>query len=190
MSTPLSEPDAQAIAERCSEALSGARDELVAHGVDPEGLAEFAPSHRRLLIARPARMLPLGRVWRLGVLLLATEDDPPALYAAGRVTRSAERGRPNHQSLSREERREIAAAALRAGYPTGAPVNYASTRIPLDTAGVAALAGEAAGEGPLGVFDGELRVRWRRGAPLDPAPSLASYLAERVELLVDPPQGA
>jgi hypothetical protein len=33
-------------------------------------------------------------------------------------------------------------------------------------------------------------VRWRAGAPLESAPTLEQYLAERVGLLVDPPLGA
>lgn len=183
--TPLSHAELQAIAERGAGKLAEAREALAGHGAEPEELAEFVPARRRLLIARPARMVPLGRVWRLGSLLLAT-DGSAALYTAGQVTRSAERGRPNYQSASREHRREIAAAALRGGYPVGTAVNFAARRIPLDADGLSALTDDD----PIGVFAGELRVRWRRDAPLDPAPSFESYLFERVRFLIDPPRGA
>lgn len=155
----------------------------------PEGLAELVPAGRRLLVfPRPATMRPLGEVWRLGVLLL---DADGRLYAAGRATRAAERGRVGYQSVSREERRELAAAALRGGYPEGAPVNFDVTPIALDgvDAGSAVPLGDDP-ELPVGYADGMLRVRWRAGAPLEGAPPLEQYLRERVDLLVDPPLGA
>jgi len=135
------------------------------------------------VLRRPATMRPLGEVWRLGVLLLSPDG---SLYAAGAATRSAERGRAGYQSRSREERREIAAAALRGGYPVGTPVNFGAIPLPLDEAGLLALGDEA----PVGVHDQAVRVRWRAGAPLAGAPTLEQYLAERVGLLVDPPLGA
>lgn len=186
MSTHIPEPDARAIAARCAETLSGVRKKLSAYGIEPESLAELVPARRRFLIKRPARMRPLGKAWRLGVLLLAADDESPALYAAGRTTRSAERGRPNHQSTSREERREIAAAALRSGYPIGTTVHFDARRIPLDPAGIVGLPDGS----PVGVFGDELRVRWRTGAPLDPALTLEMYLVERAGFLLDPPEGA
>lgn len=162
---------------------------LQAAGVEPEALAEFVPAGRRwLVLPRAATMRPLGEVWRLGALLLGTDG---TLYAAGRATRAAERGRPGYQSASREERRELAAAALHGGYPAGTPVNFDVTQIRLvelvtrhdppepETPAEHPL--------PLGVHDGELRVRWRPGASLDGAATLDAYLAERVELLVNPP---
>jgi hypothetical protein len=39
----------------------------------------------------------------------------------------------------------------------------------------------------VGYADGEFRVRWRPGAPLQGAPTLADFLAERIELLIAPP---
>lgn len=149
-------------------------------GAAPEALAELVPEGRRLIVLRrPAHMRPLGEVWRLGVLLLGTDG---RLYASGRATRAAERGRVGYQSTSREERRELAAAALRGGYPEGAPVNFDAVPLPL---------GGALGPGaPIGFSGGEIRVRWRAGASLDGAQTLAQYLEERVGLLVDPPLGA
>lgn len=165
-------------------ACTTAASTLQAAGVVPEGLAEFVPERRRLLVVRrPATMRPLGEVWRLGTLLLDTDG---RLLTAGRATRAAERGRAGYQSLSREERRDIAAAALRGGYAVGAPVNYDAVPIPLDTVQL-----ERAGEDqPLGLHAGAVRVRWRQGAPLEGAPTLEQYLSERVELLIHPPLGA
>ncbi|QBE49506.1 hypothetical protein [Leucobacter triazinivorans] len=208
-------------AERAARACAEAAEQLRAAGVPAEALAEYVAPRRVLLWTRPATMRPLGDVWRIGPLLLGGSGE---LYALGRATRAAERGRPGYQSLSREERREIAAAALRGGYETGTPVNYDAVRIPLgpDESGPdpetpeapeapeasgaprapgAASADSAAPAGgpltpstgstrrelPVGVADGEFRVRWRAGAPLAGAPTLRDFLAERVELLISPP---
>lgn len=154
--------------------------------VPTEALAEYVAPRKAFLRTRPATMRPIGEVWRLGSLLLDTEGN---LYAAGHATRSAERGRPGYQSVSREERREIAAAALRGGYPIGTAVNYDAVPIPIPTPLVAE-AGPYDADGPVGISEGALRVRWRPGASLDGAPTLESFLADRVGLLVDPPLGA
>ncbi|MBO1900666.1 hypothetical protein J4H92_01735 [Leucobacter weissii] len=158
----------------CAEARSRLRDA----GIPPEALADWVPEGRRLLVLRrPAVLRPLGEVWRLGVLLLGTER---GLYAVGRITRAAERGRAGYQSVSQEERREIAGAALRGGYAAGTAVNFDA--MPLDLASPP----PPEAVSPLGRSGGELRVRWRAGAPLESAPTLESYLAERVQLLTRP----
>lgn len=164
----------------CDEAVRALREA----GIPPEGLAELVPEGRRLLVLRrPATMRPIGEAWRLGTLLLGTDG---RLWAAGRATRAAERGRTGYQSLSREERRDLAAAALRGGYPLGAPVNFDAEPLPLDPESLRSLGPDS----PLGAEGGEVRVRWRAGASLDGAPTLQRYLAERVSLLVDPPLSA
>lgn len=177
------------------EAASASAARLRAVGVVPEALAEFLPERRVLLVRRQATMRPLGEVWRLGRLLLsasrtAESGEAPRLLAAGRTTRAAVRPHPGNQSISREERRDIAAAALKGGYPEGTVVHFDATALPGDEEGLRALGPES----PLGVHDGgrgpELRVRWRARAPLEGAPTLAEYLSERVSLLVDPPEGA
>lgn len=189
---------ALAAARACERAAATLRD----CGAATEGLAEYEEPRRRLLRTRPARLRPLGRVWRLGALLLGENG---SLYAAGRATRAAEPGRPGYQSQSREERREIAAAALRGGYGVGDPVNFDA--VPLlvphphesdatptgDPAADGSASGAAAAEmlrripddAPIGVVDGEIRVRWRPGAPLEGAASLMQYLDERIDLLVN-----
>lgn len=173
-------------ADRAARACAEAIARLQTGGTATEFLAEYVAPRRVLLWTRPATMRPLGEVWRIGPLLLGTTGE---LYALGHATRAAERGRPGYQSISREERREIAAAALRGGYPSGAPVNYDAMPIPLRGFDPDPAPTGPAVKLPVGYADGEFRVRWRAGAPLEGAPALAAFLAERVELLVDPPFG-
>lgn len=175
------------LVETVSEAVREAEAKLRDSGVAPEALAAFVPERRKLLIRRKPTMQPLGHVWRLGTLMIGADaGSPPALYVVGKATRSAARLHPGNQSVSREERRDVAAAALHGGYAEGTPVNYDAVQIALDEATLTSLAPEL----PLGLVDGEIRVRWRAGAPLDGAQTLRAYLRERSELLAHPPQGA
>lgn len=175
-------------AELWDDALRAAQDSarrLRQAEVTPGALAAYIPAGKRLgILPRPATMRPLGDVWRLGVLLLDTDG---RLYASGRATRAEPRGRAGYQSQSREERRDLAAAALRGGYPSGTPVNFDA--IPLTLEWALRAAGSDA-TCPVGFTDDALRVRWNRGASLQGAPTLAQYLDERVRLLVDPPLGS
>lgn len=181
-----------AYGESIELATASAFARLEGAGVRPEPLAELVPERRVMLVKRAATMRRLGEVWRLGVLLLtAPATDPataplPPLFAAGRTTRSAARPYPGNQSISREERRDIAAAALRGGFSEGSSVHFDATTIPLNEEALRALGPDH----PLGVHGDGLRVRWRSGASLESAPTLGAYLDERVELLVHPPEGA
>ncbi len=175
--------EVRAAAERAEAAARDAASRLHDAAIAPEELAEYVPSRRGFLRMKPPTMRPLGSVWRLGALLL---DANGALFALGHATRAAERGRPGYQSVSREERREIAAAALRGGYTAGTEVNYDAVPIPLDPASPEAILALAS-ELPVGFDSGEVRVRWRAGAPLSGAPTLDAFLTERVDLLIDPP---
>lgn len=169
--------------DRAATACSETAAALSSAGIPTEALAEFVPAGTRLrFFPRPAIMRPIGEVWRVGTLLLGTEG---TLWAGGPATRAAERGRVGYQSVSREERRDIAAAALRGGYPIGAPVNFDARPLPLDEASVRALPPDA----PIGFADGRIRVRWRAGAPFEGAQTLDRYLRERAGLLIDPPFG-
>ena len=182
----------QQLVDRAVRACREAAARLALAGVPPEALAEFVPAGRRFgVLPRAATMRPLGEVWRLGALLL---DADGGLFAAGRATRAQERGRPGYQSASREARRDIAAAALHGGYPAGTPVNFDARPLPLaelarrhDSAQAAPVTEE---ELPLGVHEGEFRVRWRAGASIAGAQTLDAYLAERVDLLIHPPFAA
>jgi len=179
-------------AERAAVACSEAARALREAAVELEALAELVPERRRLgIFRRPATMRKLGGAWRLGVLLLGDDADEISLYAMGRTTRAAERGRAGYQSRSLEDRRDLAAAALRGGYPPGTPVNFDARRLPLDGSALGRLCPELPIDLHAAASDDEtrleVRVRWRPGAALDDAPTLERYLTERVALLVDPP---
>lgn len=175
--------EVRAAVERAGAAARGTAARLRDSSVAPEELAQYVPSRRGFLRMKPPTMRPLGSVWRLGSLLL---DPDGALFALGHATRAAERGRPGYQSISREERREIAAAALRGGYAAGTEVNYDAVPIALEPASPESIL-TLASELPVGFDAGEVRVRWRAGAPLSGAPTLDAFLTERADLLIDPP---
>ena len=204
----VGDDETRAAWQRARQACAASALELREAGIALEALAEYVPERGTFLWRRKATMRPLGEAWRLGTLLLGADG---ALYAHGHSTRSAERGRPSYQSESREVRREIAAAALHGGYPVGTPVNYDATQLLAAASGPgqADFGGEPTGavfdpdhaaagpdssaatspprELPVGLAEGEVRVRWRAGAPLTGAQTLEAFLAERVELLINPP---
>jgi hypothetical protein len=155
--------------------------ELAAAGARDEALAEFVPAHRVLLVDRPARMRPLGRVWRLGVVLLAPDG---SLLATGGITRAVEPGHPGHVAASVEDRREHRAAAFRGPFPRGETVNYDAAPIRLEATAL------RDGSGPLLLMDGRVLVRWSASLGDEAAAPFAPYLTERVELLLHPPEGA
>lgn len=161
-------------------ALAHAAATLAAVGARDEALAEFVPEHRVLLLTRKAAMVPLGRVWRLGVLLL---DADARVYATGLITRALPPGRRAYQAQSAEQRREFRGAAFRGPFERGETVNFDAVPIDLDDAAL------RESPGPLLLRGGEAMVRWDRSSP-DALTRLDEYLADRVRLLVDPPEGA
>ncbi|GAA4752078.1 hypothetical protein GCM10025783_25920 [Amnibacterium soli] len=166
--------------ERAKRVLREAAGRLAAAGIADEAVAEFEPATRRLGIPRRARLRPVGRGWRLGVLLLSADG---GVRATGAVTRAVPPGHPGHMAVSTEERREVRAAAFRA-FPQGATVNYDAPVVPLTAEAL------RDGTGPLLLRDDGVRVRWSLSAGDDAARDLESYVAERVGLLLDPPRGA
>jgi hypothetical protein len=168
--------EAEAIAA-ARAALSAAAERLA--GAPDDAVAEYAPAHRRFGLPRAARLRPIARAWRLGVLLLSADG---TLRATGAVTRAVPPGHPGHMAASTEERREVRAAAFRGPFPAGSTILYDAPVIDLD-----ALRGAT---GPLFLAGDRVLVRWSLSAPDDAARDLVPYLAERVELLLHPPQGA
>ncbi|MGT2426223.1 hypothetical protein [Amnibacterium kyonggiense] len=146
-----------------------------------DAVAVLQPAGRRFGVPRPARLRPVGRAWRLGVLLLSADG---TVRATGAVTRAVAPGHPGHMAASTEERRRIRDAAHRGPFPEGSTVHY--------DAPVVALTAEALRDapGPLFLRDGRVLVRWSVSASDDAARELGPYLDERVGLLLDPPQGA
>ncbi|MGW9632197.1 hypothetical protein ACWGST_15985 [Agromyces sp. NPDC055520] len=154
--------------------------ELGRHGARDEALAEYVPERRTLGIPRAARMTPLGRVWRLGVLLV---DAQGRLFATGRVVRAERPVRRSTPAAAIAEQRAFAVAAVKGGFAEGETVNFGAA--PVDPAELA----RAAASGPLVVVGDDLFVRWNPAQP-DALTPLGRYLADRVELLANPPSGA
>lgn len=177
----VADDDGRAAVDRARAALREAAERLSAGGVADEVVAGFEPAARRFGIPRRARLRPLGRGWRVGVLLLAADG---TVWATGSVTRAVPPGHPGHVAASTEERREVRAAAFRGPFEPGSTVNFDTPVIDLSPE---ALQGAT---GPLFLRGGRVLVRWSRSAGDDAARDLEPYLAERVGLLLDPPQGA
>lgn len=176
--------DAAAAVARAREAVDRAVRELAAASARTETLAEYVPARRVLGLPRAPRMFAIGPVWRLGVLLL---DADGRLYATGRVVRAERPARKSVIAESVAEHRAYRAAAVKGGIPEGATVVFDAAALELE---VDAL---AAGQGTLVFTDGAdgvvVAVRWNPSFA-DAAMPLESYLAERVDLLAHPPQGA
>lgn len=181
----MTEADDAGSATTHSEAVSRARasiaravSDLSAAGARDEALGELIPERRVLGITRAPRMRALGRVWRLGVLLLAADG---TLYEAGAVTRALMPKRINVPSVSAEQRRALNAAAARGPFAEGESVDFDAVPIDLDELETSSTAG------PLTVEGAAVMVRWSASSALVP---FEAYLADRVDLLAHPPGGA
>lgn len=202
------ECDDEAAVAGIRSSLRGAAEDLEAVHARDEALARFVPARRQaLLLMRKSALIPIGRVWRLGVFLLgvsqaggaataggpaggragapadAPADDGVLLYATGQTTRAVDPLYRGFQSVSAETRRDYRGAAFRGPFERGETVNFGATAIEMDAASL------RSSSGPLLLRDGEARVRWAASIDAATVP-FESYLAERVELLVHPPQGA
>jgi hypothetical protein len=167
-----------AVARIC-ELIADAVTTLRGGAARDEALAEFVPERRVLGLPRAARMSAVGRVWRLGVLLL---DADGRLYATGRVVRAE---RPARRSVTAEavaEQRALRAAAVKGGIAEGETADFDARPIDLES-----LVRDGA-SGPLVLRDGDVFVRWNPSQP-DALTPLDRYLADRVDLLVRPPGG-
>ncbi|WP_285114956.1 hypothetical protein [Leifsonia sp. fls2-241-R2A-40a] len=177
----MSDGSDSAAIEGISAAIQDAVARLESADARQETLAEYIPARRKLLIPREPVLRRVGHVWRLGVFLL---DASGELRATGTLVRATPPGRPQYQSESAEHRRALRAAAQRGHFRDGETVNFDAPPIPLD----AAVLREA--RGPLFVRDGHALVRWSATAGDAGARDFGGYLAERVELLSHPPDGA
>jgi hypothetical protein len=170
--------DQPAVAARIRSSLERAVGQLETAGVADEALAVFTIPKRILFVQRAPVMLPLGRVWPLGVLLLGRDG---SLHATGTITRAVPPGYPGYQSPGVEVRRGYRAAAHAGRFVEGDTVNFDTTEILIDEVDDAST--------PLFVDGDVARVRWNRTNPSLSRP-LDAYLADRVGLLVDPPGAA
>ncbi|WP_448811496.1 hypothetical protein [Agromyces bauzanensis] len=167
---------------RARESLTAAAAALRAAGARQETLAEFEPARRVLGLPRAARMTPVGRVWRLGVLLL---DEAGGVFATGHVVRAERAARKSVTAESVAQQRAWRAAAVKGGIAEGETVDFDAPAVDLDELG------RDGASGPL-VLDaarGDVLVRWSPTQP-DALTPLDAYLRDRTDLLVHPPQGA
>lgn len=92
-----------------------------------ESLAVLKPP-RRFMPGQPT-LLPAGRAWRLGVLLLDADGN---LYATGHVTRAIEpKDFNSDKTVAGEQRRDEQRAAARGPFERGDVVNYGFERLSL-----------------------------------------------------------
>lgn len=174
--------------QRAAAALDAARVELAAAGAGTEVLARWIRRRRALgLLGSETALRPVGRAWRLGVLLLPVEPDGPAgvLAAGGTTTRAVDDGPRGYTAESARERGELRIAARRGGAPEGSTVALDWVRVPFDD-GLGPLGAAQPDGPPLGpvlLRDGELLVRWA-GAGAPPAP-FDGYLRERLSLALE-----
>ena len=151
--------------------LSATVDHLVTIGARDEALAVRKPSRGIAALRTPESMRPVGRAWRLGVLLIERDG---SVSAAGKITRAVRPGWAQNLSASVEARRSDRLAASRGKFDDGEVVNYEFTPVSLDIAQL------EAGSGPLLLRDGGVLVRWSE-AGYRP---LAPYVTDRIEMLM------
>jgi hypothetical protein len=142
-----------------------------------EALGELVVPRQVLGMGRSPRIVRRGAAWHLGVLLLSDDD----VLATGDIVRARQEARRGYAAESQRQRAQLAAAARRGGLAEGEIVHIGWTRLDPD-----AVDGGAA-SGPLALRDGVPSVRWSAAGGYMP---LETYLAERVELLLNPPAGA
>lgn len=168
--------------QRTRGALEDAAARLRGARVRDEALGEYVEPRAVLGIRREPTIRSLGRVWRVGALLLGSSTETAGrVWATGRITRVTDPGRQQFVSVSAEVRRAYRAAAAKGHFTKGDTVNHGAVPIPLDDSLVDA-------DGVLALVDGEAVVRWSPTAGT--AVPLEDYLRDRVALLVDPPRGA
>lgn len=175
------EDDARDALDEARALLSWARTRLVTLAPQSEQLAELIVPNAVLGIPRRGRLKRVGEVWNLGIFLM---DADGSLFRKGETVRAANEPHTSHNSAYKAERRELAYAAFRAGYSPGTVVNFGTSRIDVDGALL------SISNGALFVRGSNVVVRWRRGALDAEAVLLKDYLAERMDLLLNPPKGA
>jgi hypothetical protein len=137
-------------------------DSLRAAGIEPEHLAQRRPSRRVGPVQLAEKLVPAGRAWRLGEVLVTETGQ---LHGTGVVTRSLEpRQFAANKSPAEEARRDLQRAAVRGRFPLGAAVNvdYREIETTVDAAG-------------------ELTVELA-----DAVVGLEAYLADRVRFAITP----
>jgi hypothetical protein len=140
-----------------------------------EALGELRQPKRILGVARAARIVPIGRAWHLGALLL-TED---GVLATGDIVRARAEVIRGFAAESQRARAALAAAASRGGFADGEAVHVGWVELDLDLL--------APATSPLAVRGGIPVVKWSTTGGYVP---LEGYLGERIALLLEPPERA
>ena len=146
--------------------LASAVRQLRSADVADEALAELRPARRIGPITTPMRLVPIGRAWRLGEILL---DADARLYSTGSVTRAlTPKDFAANKSQAEEDRRELQRAAVRGRFRSGEAVTF--------------------GHRPLTVGDDRLTIV--DGTPMLRLPHaevpLETYLADRIRFAISP----
>lgn len=175
------EEDVLAALEETRAVLSWVRGELVTHSPPSEQLADLIVPKRFMGVQRSGRLRRAGEVWRLGIFLMDANGN---LFRAGETVRAENLPHTDHNSAYKAERREIAYSAFRAGYSPGTVVNFRAARIDVNGDSL------SSPTGPLFARGRNAAVRWRTGAPDVEAVLLKDYVAERLDLLLNPPKGS
>lgn len=161
------------MSEQVWELLAEARRRLA--GAPQEALGELVTPRRMLGFARAQRIVARGTAWHLGALLV-TDD---GVAATGEIVRAREEVRRGFPAESQRRRAELSAAARRGGFAEGQIVHIGWH--PIDATSI------TDGGGLLAERGGVPSIRWSTAGAYMP---LDRYLAERVELLLNPPAGS
>lgn len=145
-------------------------------GAPDESLGEFKSSRGFLGFRSAPVMQPVGRAWRLGVVLI---DQDRNLYSTGQVTRAIEPLRAvTNRSPAAEQRREDRRAAARGRFTVGEVVNHQFVPILLDAKSL------QSGSGPLSIEGEAVMVRWDSGQGKNGIALFEWYLKDRVSLFL------
>ncbi|MCD7101642.1 hypothetical protein [Pseudoclavibacter sp. 13-3] len=164
--------------QQVRELLGQAVGSLREAGSRDEALARYVPPQRRWVFTRRARLEPVCRVWRIGMLLANEAGDA---WIVGTTTRVLEPAWPRNTALAIEERRRLQELAWNGPFERGDTVNFEAVPIDLSSGGHGET--EAC---PFVDVDGEIMVRWdphTTGTQLQP---FAEYVAEQIRLRIDP----
>lgn len=153
---------AAALFEQARERLGDAPREHLGRLIVPGAL-------RAAMGARP-RVVPDGRAWRVGTLLIGDI----AVYEVGDVLRASEERRRGFTSEAARRRAEAEAMCVRGGFAPGTVVNVDHVGIALS-----ALAAEGS-SGPLSVRNRTVVIRWTSAGAVMP---LEAYLREKIDML-------
>ncbi|MBG6107175.1 hypothetical protein [Frigoribacterium sp. CG_9.8] len=150
-------------------------DRLETMDAPDEAIATLRPARRVGFIPRPAALDPVGRAWRLGVLLL---DRDSRLFAIGGITRAIELTHETvYMNAEALYRRSLRVAATRGGFALGDAVNFDVIQIALDVSSL------SSGSGPLSLSGGTVMVRWAAGVGDQGLANLETYFKERMDIL-------